>query len=130
MPNQLSPTKRRHSFNENQAVLAALEVLAKREKTSVSRLLGEAARGLLARRADASGRDREAMRRAAWKQFPRPPEFRTAAQARRYKRALREFDRAVLETKLETPERIQEINSVIPMGEPVTMISLVSHASA
>lgn len=122
MPSQLAATKRRHSLNENGAVLAALETLARREKTSVAALLREAARDLLAKRAEASPKAREAMRKAAWGCFPKPPEFRTAAQARRYKRALREFDRAVLETKLETPERIQEINSIVPKGAEIVIL--------
>lgn len=128
MPNQLSQSKRRQSLADHAAVLAALALIAKREKTTVMDLLRESAREVVRRRAQ-SADHADALRTAVWKLAPQmPASFRTPAQLARFKRAQREFDRAVLDMQLAAPEEVQARNS-ITSSRPVRLLNF-DHAHA
>lgn len=123
MPNQLSPTKRRISLAEHAAVLAALDWIARNERTTVMALLREAVRAAVRQQA-ANPALTQALRKVVWKLAPRPPaRFKTAAQLARYKRAQREFDTVVLELQLAAPAEIQSRNSLVSGRRSVQLVN-------
>jgi len=113
MPNHLAQTKRRQSFTEHAAVLAALDQIARYERTTVTALLRDAARAAVRQRA-ADPVQAQALRSVAWRLSPRTPaRFKTAAQLALFKRAQREFDAVILELRLAAPTEIQSRNSLV-----------------
>ncbi|MEO6876129.1 MAG: hypothetical protein ABI222_15030, partial [Opitutaceae bacterium] len=114
MPNQLAQSKRRQSLAEHEAVLAALAVIARSERTTVMALLRKAARDVVRQRAKLP-EQAAALQRLVWSKAPAmPTRFKTAAQVARFKRAQREFDQVVLDLQLATPATIQERNALAP----------------
>lgn len=113
MPNQLASTKRRQSLAEEEAVLAALAEVARREQTTAMALMRQAVRELIRKRAVEPAQ-------ATWLRTlvmgfaPLPPErFATAAQLARFKRRQREFDHVLLDLQLASPSAMQDRNSVV-----------------
>lgn len=131
MPNQLAKSKRRQSLAEHEAVLAALAEIAREEDTTIMALLRQAARDLVRKKADDPALA-EMLRRAVWQKAPRmPARFKTAAQVARFKRQQREFDQALLDMALATPEAIQQRNSVVPSRQVIRLIDFdQAHAAA
>jgi hypothetical protein len=131
MPNQLVKTKRRQSLAEHAAVLAALEVIAKREETTVMDLLRSAAREVVRQRA-ATPQHRDVLRAVVWHQAPQmPTRFKTPAQLSRFKRAQREFDRVLLDLQIAAPAEIQARNSIAPANRPVRLLNFATaHATS
>lgn len=130
MPNQLARFKRRQSLAEHEVVLAALAVIARRERTTVMALLREAARSVVKART-AEPRQAEALRPIAWQLAPRmPARFKTAAQVARFKRAQREFDQVVLDLNLASPESVQSRNSLVPSRDAVCLVDFDSAHAA
>ncbi|MBW7893472.1 MAG: hypothetical protein H3C27_00020 [Opitutaceae bacterium] len=129
MPNQLSKSKRRQSLAEHEAVLTALTEIARRENTTVMALLRRAARQLVRDKASVSDlRLRELVLAKAPKM---PARFKTATQVARFKRAQREFDQALLDLGLVSPQAIQQRNSVASASDRLRMIDFHSaHTSA
>ena len=123
MPNQLAASKRRQSLAEHAAVLAALEVIARREKTTVMALLREAAREAVRKRATQPARARE-LQEVVWRLAPQMPRrFKTAAQLARFKRSQREFDQVVLDLQLAAPADVQARNSIVAPGQRVQLLN-------
>ncbi|MGH8019736.1 MAG: hypothetical protein ACREIA_15935 [Opitutaceae bacterium] len=121
MPNQLAKSKRRQSLAEHEAVLAALAMIAKRDKTSVMALLREATRELVRRKAAET--DPIRLREVVWSKAPRmPARFKSAAQVARFKRAQREFDRVVLDLNLARPADVQARNSIASPTRPIRIL--------
>jgi len=123
MPNQLSKSKRRQSLAEHEAVLAALATIARHEKTTVMALLRQAARALVLKKS-ADSEVAAKLRAVVEKMAPRmPARFSTAAQVARFKRSQREFDRALLEMALATPQEIQRSNSLVPSRQAIRILN-------
>lgn len=124
MPNQLSPSKRRQSLAEHEAVLSALAEIARREGTTAMALLRRAARQLVREKASAPD---QSLRALVLAKAPRMPgRFKTPAQVARFKRAQREFDQVLLDLGLVSPAALQRRNSVAPASRPVRMIDFHS----
>lgn len=122
MPNQLAKSKRRQSLAEHEAVLAVLTEIARREETTVMALLRQAARELVRKKSNDSTLA-EALRQIARQRTPQMPmRFKTAAQAARYKRQQREFDQALLDMALASPEAVQQRNSVVSSRRAIRLI--------
>jgi hypothetical protein len=130
MPNQLAKSKRRQSLAEHEAVLAALALIARHEKTSVMALLREAARELVRRKS--AQMEVAQLRDLVGSKAPRmPARFRSAAQVVRFKRAQREFDQVVLDLGLAQPTEVQQRNSLAPTAQPIRILELErTHAAA
>lgn len=123
MPNQLSKSKRRQSLAEHESVLAALSAIAETEQTTVMALLREAARNLIKRRASEST-SLKSLKDAAWAKAPAMPKrFKTAAEVARFKREQREFDQALLDMGLATPQAVQERNALVSNGQSIRLIN-------
>lgn len=131
MPNQLSPSKRRQSLAEHEAVLAACAAIARRENTTVMALLRRAARDLVRKKA-ADPTQAKTLRQVVWQKAPRmPARFKTAAQVARFKRQQREFDQALLDMALASPRAIQQHNSLVPSRRTIRLIDFDrAHATA
>jgi hypothetical protein len=131
VPNQLAKSKRRQSLAEHEAVLAVLTEIARCEKTTVMSLLRQAARELVRKRS----KDpllADALRQIAWQKTPRmPARFKTAAQVARFKRQQREFDQALLDMALASPQLIQQRNSIAPSRRAIRLLDFdQAHAVA
>lgn len=131
VPNQLAKSKRRQSLAEHEAVLAVLTEIARREETTVMALLRQAARELVRKKSDDPILV-EALRQVAWQRTPQmPTRFKTAAQVARFKRQQREFDQALLDMALASPQTIQQRNSVAPSRCAIRLIDFdQAHAAA
>lgn len=131
MPNQLSPTKRRQSLAEHEGVLAALELIARSEKTSVMALLRQAARTLVKQRTNDPA-EAERLREAVLQNAPQmPAHFKTAAAMTRFKWAQREFDQVLLDLGLASPQAIQQRNSVALSRNAIRLLDFdQAHATA
>lgn len=131
MPNQLAKSKRRQSLAEHEAVLAALTAIAREEGTTCMALLRQAARELVKKKSS-EPRLAETLRRAVWQKAPQMPvRFKTAAHVARFKRQQREFDQALLDMALASPEAIQQRNSVVPTRRAIRLIDFdQAHAAA
>lgn len=130
MPNQLASSKRRQSLAEHEAVLAALEAIARHENTTVMALLREGARHQINKRV-ASQRFLPSIRKAVESKAPRlPGRFKTAAEASRYKRTLREYDRVLIDLGLADRLEIQRQSSLATSGRSVRIVDFdVAHAT-
>ena len=124
MPNQLASTKRRQSLAEQEAVLAALAEVARRERTTAMALMRQAVREVIRRRAVEPAQ-------ATWLRpvvrgfAPQPPErFATEAQRARFKRRQREFDHVLLDLQLASPAAVQARNSVVSAHCTVRLLEL------
>lgn len=123
VPNHFAQTKRRQSVTEHAAVLAALDQIARHERTTVTALLRDAARAAVRQRA-ADPAQAQALRSVVWRLSPRTPaRFKTAAQLARFKRAQREFDAVVLELRLAAPAEIQSRNSLVSGRSSVRLVN-------
>jgi hypothetical protein len=131
VPNQLAPSKRRKSLSEHSAVLAALEEIARSERTTVMELLRQAARAAVRQRVAEPSRA-EALRALVWQKAPRmPARFKTSAQLARFKRAQREFDQVVLDLQLATPAAVQARNSLARSERPILLLNFdAAHAGS
>jgi len=122
MPNQLSRSKRRQSIAEHAAVLSAVAAIARFEGKPVVALFREAIREMVRKRSEEPA-NADRLRTAVWKVAPRvPADIRSPAQASRFKREQREFDRIVLELKLASPSEIEERNSVVRPEQQIRII--------
>lgn len=131
MPRQLAASKHRQSLAEHAAVLAALAVVARRERTTVMALLREAGREIVRKRAAQPALAKE-LRAAVWRLAPRMPRrFKTATQLARFKRAQREFDQVLLDLQLASPSDVQVRNSIVAPGQRVQLLNFErAHTSA
>jgi 7-keto-8-aminopelargonate synthetase-like enzyme len=129
MPNQLSPSKRRASLAEHEAVLAALATIALRERTTVMDLLREGARQVVRSRSIDPAKA-SAVRKSIWACAPKmPARFKSPAHVARFKRAQREFDILVQELNLAAPAAVQERNSLVPAARAVRVLAFVDASS-
>jgi hypothetical protein len=129
MPNQLSPSKRRASLAEHEAVLAALATIALRERTTVMDLLREGARQVVRSRSIDPAKA-SAVRKSIWACAPKmPARFKSPAHVARFKRAQREFDILVQELNLAAPAAVQERNSLVPAARAVRVLAFVEASS-
>ena len=113
MPNQLSSTKDRKSVTEHEAILAALESIARREGTTTMALMRQAMRETVRKRAEVSSEGKW-LRSIVMRFAPRPPRiFVTAAHLARFKRSQREFDQVLLDLDLVSPEGMEFLNSIV-----------------
>jgi len=95
--------------------------IARREETTVTALLREAARDAVKKRT-AAPEQAEALRSLVWRLAPRmPARFKTAAQLARFKRTQREFDQVVLDLQLATPMAIQDRNSLVSSRQTIRL---------
>ena len=116
MPNQLSKTKDRKSVTEHEAILVALESIARREGTTTMALMRQAMRETVRQRAADSSK-RKWLRSIVMQFAPKPSQsFVTAAQLARFKRSQREFDQVLLDLNLVSPEAIESKNSIVSPG--------------
>jgi hypothetical protein len=125
MPNQLAQSKKRMTVAEETVVLAALEVIARADNLTVTDLLRQGVRNLIAERA-ADPDLRGAMRRAVERHTPVMPErFHTPAKAGKFKREQRKFDQLLHQLNLEDPEALQQRNSLVrkPVNVGLTTLS-------
>lgn len=131
MPNQPSKSKRRQSLAEHEAVLAALEEIARTEDTTVMALLREATRDLVKRKTNEPAQ-LERLRQAVWEKAPQmPTRFKTVAEVARFKRAQREFDQVLLDLALASPQAIQQRNSLVSPRRTIRLIDFdQAHAAA
>lgn len=131
MPNQLSKSKRRQSLAEHEAVLAALEEIARTEDATVMALLREATRDLVKRKTNEPAQ-LERLRQAVWEKAPQmPARFKTVAEVARFKRAQREFDQVLLDLALASPQAIQQRNSLVSPRRTIRLIDFdQAHAAA
>lgn len=104
-------------------MLAALEVIARREKTTVMALLREAAREAVRKRATQPEHARE-LQEVVWRLAPRVPRrFKTAAQVARFKRSQREFDQVVFDLQLAAPANVQARNAIVAPDQRVQLLN-------
>lgn len=107
MPNQLAQSKKRMTVAEERAVLAALEVIAEVENSTVTNLIRQAVRKAIAERVD-DPRLKKTVRQTVAQHAPKVPiEFRSAAKVSKFKREQREYDQLLQELKLADPEELQ-----------------------
>lgn len=112
MPNQLAQSKKRMTVAEETAVLAALEVIAQADNLTVTDLLRQGVRNMIAERA-ANPDLKEAMRRVVEMHAPvMPKQFRSPAKVSKFKRSQREFDQLLKELNLFEAEELQRRNSL------------------
>jgi len=122
MPNQLSRSKRRQSITEHVVVLSAVAAIAHLEDKPLVAVLREAIREIVRKRA-AQPAYGELLRSAAWSVAPRvPSNIRSHAQAARFKREQREFDRLILDLELASPTEIEVRNSVVRPEQAIRMV--------
>lgn len=107
---------------EETAVLAALEVIAQADNRTVTDLLRQGARRIIAERATDSDL-RPAIRRVLEKHAPiMPKQFRSPAKVSKFKRSQREFDQLLKELNLFDAEELQRRNSLAEAPEYVRLI--------
>lgn len=113
MPNQLAQSKKRISVAEQKSVLAALELIAEVENLTVTELLRQAARSVIAERA-LNPRHKAAMRKVVADYAPiMPKTFRSPSKVAKFKREQREYDQLLQELNLSDAEDLQRRNSLV-----------------
>jgi DNA-binding NarL/FixJ family response regulator len=121
MPNQLAQSKKRMTVAEEASVLAALEVIAQADNRTVTDLLRQGARRIIAERV-ANPELRKAIRRVLEMHAPvMPKQFRSPAKVSKFKRSQREFDQLLKELNLFEAEELQRRNSLTEAPEYVRL---------
>ncbi|HBC88024.1 MAG TPA: hypothetical protein DCZ94_13820 [Lentisphaeria bacterium] len=131
MPNQIASTKSRKSLTEHEAVLSALEEIARHEGTTAMALMRQAVRETVKKRTENSSQAKRLL--PIVMQFsPKPPKrFATAAQLSRFKRNQREFDQVLLDLHLASHNGIETRNSIVPAHSKIRVLELErSHAKS
>lgn len=106
---------------EEASVLAALEVIAQADSKTVTDLLRQGARRIIAERATDSDL-RQAIRRVLEMHAPvMPKQFRSPAKVSKFKRSQREFDQLLKELNLCEAEELQRRNSLAEAPEYVRL---------
>lgn len=124
MPNQIAKNKKRKSMTEHKAVLAALEMIARREKTTSMALMRKAVRESIRCRARIPAA-RNWLLPLVIRFSPKAPEkFASPAQVSRYKRSQRELDQLLLDLNLASPRSIQKRNSIVPPRKRISVFEL------
>jgi len=124
MPNQLAKNKRRKSLAEHEAVLIALEEVARMEGTSSMALMREAIRDTI-RKHTSDSLHSNRLRKAVMSCAPKPDRhFSSAAQLSRFKRSQREFDQILLDLHLTDPETVEKRNSIISPASKIRVLEL------
>ena len=124
MPNQLAKNKRRKSIAEHEAVLAALEEVARIEGTTSMALMREAIRDKI-RKHVSDALQAKRIRKAVMSCAPRyDTQIASATQLSRLKRSQRAFDQILLDLKLTDPENIESMNSIVPPVNKIRIIEL------
>jgi hypothetical protein len=119
MPNQLAQSKKRMTVAEEASVLAALEIIAQADNLTVTDLLRQGVRNIIADRA-ADPDLRQAIRSVFEEHAPvMPTEFRSAAKVSKFKRNQREFDQLLEDLNLVEAEELQRRNSLVEAPEYV-----------
>jgi uncharacterized protein (DUF2236 family) len=109
---------------EETAVLAALEVIAKADRLTITDLLRQGVRNIIADRATDPDL-RQAIRCALEEHAPvMPTEFRSAAKVSKFKRKQRAFDQLLEELNLANPEELQQRNSLVREPQSVHLSTL------
>ncbi len=122
MPNQLSANKRRKSLSEHEAVLSALDVLARRDGTSVMAQMRQAIRKWIKTHPEA-GRLSDELLAETQSFAPKPPPvFTSRKQVGRFKQEQREFDQLMLDLGLTTATTIEARNSVVCPGTTIQVV--------
>lgn len=106
---------------EEASVLAALEVIAQADNRTVTDLLRQGARRIIAERV-ANPELRKAIRRVLEMHAPvMPKQFRSQAKVSKFKRRQREFDQLLKELNLFEAEELQRRNSLTEAPEYVRL---------
>ena len=105
--------KNRISVTEHEAVLVALESIARREGTTTMALMRQAMRETVRQRA-ADSSERKWLSSIVMQFCPKPSQsFVTAAQLARFKRSQREFDQVLLDLNLVSSDVMESTNSIV-----------------
>ena len=124
MPNQLAKNKRRKSIAEHEAVLAALEEVARIEGTTSMALMREAIRDTI-RKHTSKNLQTNRLRKAVMSCAPKPDRhFSSPTQLSRFKRSQREFDQILLDLHLADPETVEKRNSIISPASRIRVLEL------
>lgn len=124
MPNQLAKYKRRKSLAEHEAVLAAIESIARMEKTTAMEMMRQALREIVKNQSQKPSRRREILSSVMAFAPKAPRGFATAAQLSRFKRQQREFDKILMELNLELPESIEARNSIVSPNSMIRVLEM------
>ena len=111
-------------MTEHEAILGALEEIARHEGKTTMALMRQAVRETVKKRADDSSQLKWLLPFVM--QFaPKPPErFVTPAQLSRFKRSQREFDQVLLDLHLASPDGIETRNSIAPVQSTIRVLEL------
>ncbi|MDT8389278.1 MAG: hypothetical protein RRC34_02070 [Lentisphaeria bacterium] len=116
MPNQLSSTKRRKSLAEHEAVLSALNILARHDGTSVMIQMRRAIRKWIKQHPDANLLTDELLKETQSFAPKLPDSFSSRRQVERFKKEQREFDQIMLDLGLASADAVDVSNSVVSPG--------------
>lgn len=126
MPNQLAKNKRRKSLAEHEAVLRALEEVARMEGTSSMALMREAIRNMI-RKHTSDSLQLNRLRKVVMAFAPKPERlFSSPKQLSRFKQSQREFDQILLDLHLSDPEALEKRNSIISPQSKIRVLELES----
>ena len=124
MPNQLAKNKRRKSVAEHEAVLTALEEVARIEGISSMALMREAIRDKI-RKHVSDTLQAKRIRKAVMSCAPRyDTQIDSPSQLSRLKRSQRAFDQILLDLKLTDPETVEKRNSIISPASRIRVLEL------
>jgi len=124
MPNQLAKNKRRKSVAEHEAVLAALEEVARIEGISTMALMREAIRDKIRKHVSETLQAKR-IRQAVMSCAPRhDTQIDSPSQLLRLKRSQRAFDQILLDLKLTDPENIESKNSIVAPQNKIRILEL------
>lgn len=124
MPNQLAENKRRKSLAEHEAVLKALEEVARMEGSSSMAVMREAIRDTI-RKHTSDRQQFNRLRKVVMSCAPKPErQFSSAKQLSRFKRSQREFDQILLDLHLSNAETVEKRNSIISPQSKIRVLEL------
>ncbi len=122
MPNQLSPNKRRKSLSEHEAVLSALNILARHDGTSVMIQMRRAIRKWIKQHPDANLLTDELLKETQSFAPKHPNSFTNRRQVDRFKKEQREFDQLMLDLGLTSADAVEASNSVVSPGANIQVV--------
>ena len=119
MPNKLSDEKMRKTLTEHKAVIAMLEKVAADKNTTIMNLMRDGIRSEIRRYAADEAKRLKIYGIAKMFEPTINKESLSPADLARFKRKQRDFDSLLMELNLETPERMEEMNSIVSPTTPI-----------
>jgi len=123
----IMPDTEQITLTEHKAVIAALEKIAQEKNLSIRDMMQEGIRNEIRKYAENESVRKEILNILKDFEPKLKEEITSPTELAKFKREQRNFDNLMLNLKLETPDHIEENNSVVPPSAKIRVLEFGEH---